>query len=798
MDSRPPPLSASSPSPSPSPLATSDSGSSASTRLPLALLALSVRAVPADQRPATAAGTRNALTVRHPSPAAIIAVDGHPHVKTAIRANTLNCSWDLSCASDLQAVIGGYTPDGKGSMDSMPGVPTPVLSLTPPSHNTAAVTPSSSYSSSYSFHSPHTPTSGSSFPCFSSCPFSSTRFLICLEDFARHGPEDLGEGDDMGVARVDVASLMERAWKKQLAQQTGGKDLKLNGTTTGTLPTARTGDLTTRSVMPLDEETEALFNSVSDAVSSSLSVEQGWYPVHVTAPLTDRVFGRHRGEVSLLCALNLQSFLKESLLNRAPGTMRLITEMTMQLLDGEKDEKTRPKSAAVRPATSHGNLDKLITTSVGSPPSPAELLAAASAPPVTSTRPTSTPPACPLITLLSDHSTLSSLVELVWEAACDKGSMDGERMVQRIWTLIHRAIDWFGEEKMVPLFFANDSALLCSLFRLRLCGGGAGSSSGGIDALSPCAANTRGWNLYTSGWEQFILLVARLASVREPRPKPSADELAQMEAELKEAEEATRKQAEKDAQRKAKAKKKGVSIGEDEVLGSRPSSSRASSRPASRAGSAKKKKATTPELPIAPSESLPPSSLNYGLLPSPSSSSSTATSDSSSSSPSASSSLILLCELLRSIRLHLQGFKLSNDIVWSSMSRVHDFVGCLQLLRGMSIVLQRWGGVTASQRLKLAEEARPLFSSAKEHIEHSNADAVWLAKQVALATKKSRDTIDRAAESMQDFDEDGGGGGGGGVKESINARSLAKRLAGEVEAFQRMYPPEVKPKKEKK
>lgn len=122
-------------------------------------------------------------------------------------------------------------------------------------------------------------------------------------------------------------------------------------------------------------------------------LEDGWYPVSIdNASLLDRVTGRHLGDVSLTLSVRLDDYLQYLVASQTG--LHLIYELTQQFL-------ARPTADT------------------------------------------------PLRHVLLDPASLKALIAFVVKAGADKGSMDGERMRERIFSLIGKALDVFKPDNQI-------------------------------------------------------------------------------------------------------------------------------------------------------------------------------------------------------------------------------------------------------------------------------------------------------------------------------------------------------------
>jgi hypothetical protein len=126
---------------------------------------------------------------------------------------------------------------------------------------------------------------------------------------------------------------------------------------------------------------------------ASASSDDGWYHVSIdSASLLDRVTGRHLGEISLKLSVRLEPYLQYLVASQTG--LRLLYELTQQFID-------------------HPSVDT------------------------------------PLRHILLHPASLKAFIAFVVKAGADKGSMDGERMRDRIFTLIGKVLDTFKPEKQI-------------------------------------------------------------------------------------------------------------------------------------------------------------------------------------------------------------------------------------------------------------------------------------------------------------------------------------------------------------
>jgi len=282
-----------------------------------------------------------------------------------------------------------------------------------------------------------------------------------------------------------------------------------------------------------------------------------------------------------------------------------------------------------------------------------------------------------------------SFIQLVVRAGADPGSMDGQRLRERLVPLLHRALDVFGPEVMLPLLFARRSSAWSALWELRRC------------APPSQLASNLGWSLYTGVIESFMTLAERAALLLEPVPPPPVKSPEEIEAERVAAELAEKRAAKKRRAAAAAA----AAAGDDEP----PS------------GSKKKKKSLSTLEPLAEPPVLPPSSLSFGL-----------------------SALPVLRELLEAIHVRVGGHKrtvaaaaVAAEIDWSqaSESKLQELVSACELLWRCQHFLFRYGDGPDSR--SSADQLRvPLFAR-----EGGDVHALWLQKCMSVVVKKSRDSL---------------------------------------------------------
>lgn len=391
--------------------------------------------------------------------------------------------------------------------------------------------------------------------------------------------------------------------------------------------------------------------------SAACVSDDEWYPVSMDGmPLLERATGRHLGEASLRLSVQLGPYLRHlaSAPNGASGNLRLLSQLVSQWLD---------------------------TAGAGDPRTP-------------------------LRHLLLDESSLLSFIQLVVRAGADPGSMDGQRLRERIVPLLHRALDVFGPEVMLPLLFARRSAAWAALWELRRC------------APPSQLASPLCWSLYTSTMESFMALAERAALLLEPVPPPPVKSAEELEAERVAAELAEKRAAKKRRAAAAAA----AAAGDDEP----PTGS-----------SKKKKKSLSTLAPLPEPPVLPPSSLSFGL-----------------------SALPVLRELLESIHVRVGGYKRTGaaataavaDTDWSQASeaKLQELVSACELLWRAQHFLFRYADGPDS-RCSPDSVRVPLFAR-----EGGDVHALWLQKSMGSVVKKSRDTLadnrDLAARLQQHAD----------------------------------------------
>jgi hypothetical protein len=429
------------------------------------------------------------------------------------------------------------------------------------------------------------------------------------------------------------------------------------------------------------------------APSAPISTADGWYSVSIdNASLLDRQTGRHLGEISLKVRLQLEPYLRYLVASQTG--LHLLYALVQQFLS----------SPSVH---------------------------------------------TPLRHILLHPSSLRELLSFVVKAASDKGSMEGERMRQALFPMMHKALDVFKPESTIlDALFENDSDGWKRLFQLRKC--------------IPLAtiSSTQGWNAYVGILDNYITFVERVGLHLEPLPPPPVKTVEELEAEAQAEAQAAKKAAIKLKKLKVQAKKEGVDPDDEEEFARYVEEQAAEKAEAaassSSLGSKKKKRllsgSSLPDPPVHLA-----SKLDFGL-----------------------NTLEVLHELFEVIRIRLSGFKKPTgvDLDWTNESKLADLVACCELWYKWQPLLFRYGSksglppasavsatpatpatpaetpATPSTPSSLlssvalaapaapangrmgVDEIRPFFLK-----EAGDANAVWLQKQLVSCVKKSKETL---------------------------------------------------------
>jgi hypothetical protein len=427
----------------------------------------------------------------------------------------------------------------------------------------------------------------------------------------------------------------------------------------------------------------------SDKLIAPIANEPGWYAVSVeNAQLLERSTGRPVGEVSLQLSVHLEPYLRHLVATQT--NLHLLASLVTAFMEATNTAST----AAIAAQES------------------------------------------PLRHLLLDASSLIGLIQLTVRAGADKGSMDGQRLRERLYPLLHRALDVYGPDVIIPALFANESAGWKSLWDLRLC-----------VPFAQLASNS-GWTLYATLLEHFFALGERAALILEPIPPPPVKSPEELEAERLAAE-AAEKRAAKKKKLAAKAAAAAAADGDD----SAPNTSRSGS-----ASSSKKKKKSigSISLPEPAANFLPPSKLYYGI-----------------------NSMEVFKELLKALHARLAGGLAGrratvSEIDWSNASenKLYELSTSLDLLWRAVWFSFRYGDAISGEldhRIG-AEHCRvALFGR-----ENGDPHALWLQKVLVSIVKKTKDILTHA-----------------------NPELLAK-LQQHADYFAKQFPTEAKPKKSNK
>ena len=453
------------------------------------------------------------------------------------------------------------------------------------------------------------------------------------------------------------------------------------------------------------------------APTAPVSTPDGWYSVSIdNASLLDRQTGRHLGEISLKIRLQLEPYLRYLVASQTG--LHLLYALVQQFLS----------SPSVH---------------------------------------------TPLRHILLHPSSLRDLLSCVVKAASDKGSMEGERMRQALFPLLHKALDVFKPESTIlDALFENGSDGWKRLFQLRKC--------------IPLAtiSSTQGWNAYVGILDNFIAFVERVGLHLEPLPPPPVKTVEELEAEAQAEAQAAKKAAIKLKKLKVQAKKDGVDPEDEEEFAryvEEKAAEKAEATASSSSGSKKKKKLLSGSSLAEPAIHLP-SKLDFGL-----------------------NTLEIMHELFEVIRIRLSGFKKPTgvDLDWTNESKLADLVACCELWYKWQPFLFRYGsksGLPAASSSAPASEApatpaTPSTPSAPAAVpaatappngrmgvdelrpfflrEGGDANAVWLQKQLVSCVKKSKDTL-------------------------VENRELSNKLSQHADYWIKLYPVQKETVKEKK
>ena len=495
---------------------------------------------------------------------------------------------------------------------------------------------------------------------------ATTRLQLRQEDFSRSRGED-----DLGGFSLPIEQSVDKAWRQEKAIVSPAATQDAGAASAASSPVAAAAP--------------------SSSAVSAASVD-GWYPVSIdSAPLLDRVSGRHLGDVSLKLSVQLEPYLRH--LVASQSNLHLLSELV-----------------------SHWLMESAPSADT------------------------------PLRHLLLDQVCLSQLVGFIVASASDKGSMDGQRLRERVYPALHKALDVFGsgQAQMLPLLFSQGSAVWRQLFGLRRC-----------VATSSLPSSSGGWALYAGLVEAFLGLAERAISTLEPPPPPPPKSAEEIDAQ-RIAEEAAEKKRAAKARKAAKAAAAAGGDGEDEP----PLSGRGSSAGSvlSSPSSKQKKSGLAAE---AEPPALPASRLCFGLA-----------------------SIDILREVFQATHVRLGGSSRrasSVEIDWASASeaKLAELSQCCDLLWRLHGFLLRYGDEQGSR--PTVEQLRPaLFGVGVSGGTDTGAGtdasgdphALWLQKVLGSIVKKARDTL-------------------------ANNRDLFAKLQQHADRFAKHYPTEVKPKKTK-